>query len=61
MSASDHEHTNCPDGVRFHLADTYLAELEKVSQGKLGPKQAVLFLQPWMAMLSSIKLYDCPS
>jgi len=54
---TDHEHKTSPDGIRFHLADTYLPELEKVSLGQLGPKQTITFLHPWVDMLSGIKWY----
>ncbi|XP_067945770.1 ribosomal RNA processing protein 1 homolog [Watersipora subatra] len=50
----DHNHATSPDGVRFHLADVYLTELEKVSSGQLGPKQTITFLEPWIHMLVGI-------
>lgn len=49
------DQVHAPDGVRFHLVDTYLAELEIVSEGKLGPKQIIAFIQPWITMLITIK------
>lgn len=48
-------HDKSPDGVRFHLADTYLSELEAVSGGELGPKQTVTFILPWVNMISGIR------
>ena len=54
---TDHNHDNCAEGVRFHMADTYLSELESVSAGQLGPKHTITFLQPWVDMLSGLKRY----
>ena len=53
----DHSHDFSPDGIRFHMADIYLTELEKVSAGQLGPKQTVTFLQPWILMLQGLNKY----
>ncbi|XP_069115811.1 ribosomal RNA processing protein 1 homolog A-like [Argopecten irradians] len=47
-----------PQGLRIHLADIYLAELEKVGAEQLSAEQVLAFLQPFFQYLPNAANHD---